>query len=235
MQETVYQIILCDDEQTQRDYLCALVTSWAQQAEIPIHLKAFESAEALLFDYAEHRDCDLLILDIEMQGMDGVSLARKIRMENEWVQIMFVTGYADYIADGYDVDALHYLMKPVNRQKFFEVLDRAVRKLHKNEQMLTLNLPGETVRVPLMEIRYLDVHQNYVTVHGKQEYTVKKTLRELEPLLDDRFFRIGRSCILNLSVIQRVTRTDVYLMDGSVVPLPRGMYEPLNRAIISRM
>ncbi len=170
-----------------------------------------------------------------MGQMDGVALAKRVRAGNETVQIIFVTGYSDYISDGYDVGALHYLMKPVDRDKFFRVLDRAAQKLRKNERMLTLALPDETVRVPLYEIRFLDVRQNYATVHGKRDYTVKKTLRELEPLLDDRFFRIGRSCILNLTYIQRVTRTDVYLTDGSVLPLPRGMYEPLNRAIIDRM
>ena len=230
-----YCIALCDDEAAQRDYLAALVRSWAEQAGWEIQLAAFESSEAFLFDHEERKDCDILLLDIEMGEIDGVTLAKRIRKENEMVQIVFVTGYSEYIADGYEVAALHYLMKPVDRDKLFSVLDRAVRKLRKNEQALTLVLPGETVRVPLYEIRYLDVRQNYVTVHGKKEYTLKKSLGEFEPLLDERFFRIGRSCILNLTCIQRVTRTDVYLTDGISLPLPRGMYEPLNRAIISRI
>lgn len=230
-----YRIALCDDEAAQRDYLAALVRSWAEQAGWEIQLAAFESSEAFLFDYEEQKDCDILLLDIEMGEIDGVTLAKRIRKENEMVQIVFVTGYSEYIADGYEVAALHYLIKPVDRDKLFSVLDRAVRKLRKNEQALTLVLPGETVRVPLYEIRYLDVRQNYVTVHGKKEYTLKKSLGEFEPLLDERFFRIGRSCILNLTCIQRVTRTDVYLTDGISLPLPRGMYEPLNRAIISRI
>ncbi len=230
-----YRIAICEDEETERAYLSSLVRSWAEQSGYTIDLTIFDSAEAFLFHYAEEKDYDLLLLDIEMGEMDGVSLAKRVRKENEMVQILFITGYSEYIADGYEVAALHYLMKPVNRDKLFEVLDRAVQKLRKNERTLTLSLPEETVRVPLYEIRYLDVRQNYTTVHGKQDYTVKKTLRELEPLLDDRFFRIGRSCILNLLFIQRVTRIDVFLTDGTVLPLPRGMYEPLNRAIIDRI
>ena len=88
------------------------------------------------------------------------------------------------------------------------------------------------VRIPFYEIRYLDVRQNYVTVHGKQDYTVKRTLGDFERELDDRFCRVGRSMIVNLRFIRRVTRLDVTLSDGSVLPLPRGAYEPLNRAII---
>lgn len=230
-----YRVAICEDEETERAYLSSLVRSWAEQSGYTIDLTIFDSAESFLFHYAEEKDYDLLLLDIEMGEMDGVSLAKRVRKENETVQILFITGYSEYIADGYEVAALHYLMKPVNRDKLFSVLDRAVQKLRKNERTLTLSLPEETVRVPLYEIRYLDVRQNYTTVHGKRDYTVKKTLRELEPLLDDRFFRIGRSCILNLLFIQRVTKTDVFLTDGTVLPLPRGMYEPLNRAIIDRI
>ena len=145
---------------------------------------------------------------------------------------MFITGYSDYIAEGYEVSALHYLMKPVNRDKLYSVLDRALEKRQQEERCLNLESTGEMVRIPFYEIRYLDVRQNYVTVHGKQDYTVKRTLGDFERELDDRFCRVGRSMIVNLRFIRRVTRLDVTLSDGSVLPLPRGAYEPLNRAII---
>ena len=98
---------------------------------------------------------------------------------------------------------------------------------------LTLECGGEIFRVPLYEIRYLDVEKNYTTVHAKRDYTVKKTLGALSDELDERFFRIGRAAIVNLSYIRRVTKTDAILSDGAAVPLPRGAYEALNRAIIA--
>lgn len=164
--------------------------------------------------------------------MDGVTMAKRVRRDNEAVQIVFITGYSDYIAEGYEVAALHYLMKPVNKDKLFSVLDRALEKRKQEERYLNLESAGEMVRIPFYEIRYLDVRQNYVTIHAKQEYTVKRTLGDFEKELDDRFSRIGRSMIVNLKYIQRVTKTEVRLSDGTVLPLPRGAYEPLNRAII---
>jgi len=89
------------------------------------------------------------------------------------------------------------------------------------------------VRIPFYEIRYLDVHQNYVTIHAKVDYTVKRTLSDFEQELDGRFCRVGRAMILNLNYIQRVTKAEVRLSDGTVLPLPRGAYEALNRAIIT--
>ena len=109
-----------------------------------------------------------------------MELARTVRRDNEAVQIVFITGYSDYIAEGYEVSALHYLMKPVNEEKFHQVLTRAVGRLARNEPFLTLELPGETVRVPLPEIRYLDVQQNYATVHAGRDYTLKRPLAEFE-------------------------------------------------------
>ena len=89
------------------------------------------------------------------------------------------------------------------------------------------------VRVPIHQLRYADVMGNYVTLHAKEEYTVKMTLSELEKQLDERFYRAGRSVIVNLTAIIRVTKTEIKLSDGTAIPLPRGAYEGVNRAIIN--
>ncbi|MCD8045457.1 MAG: LytTR family DNA-binding domain-containing protein [Clostridiales bacterium] len=167
-----------------------------------------------------------------MGDMDGVSLAKRLRQDNETLQIVFVTGYSDYIAEGYEVAALHYLMKPLKKEKFFAVLNRAAEKLRKNEKVLTLDLSGETVRVPVWQILYAEVQLNYVTIHAKEDVRVKMTLSDLQRELDDRFYRVGRSAIVNLTQVRRVTRMDIYLAGEVVLPLPRGAYEGLNRAII---
>ena len=168
-----------------------------------------------------------------MGAMDGVTLAKKLRQKNETLQIVFITGYSDYIAEGYEVSALHYLMKPVKKEKLFSVLTRAAEKLRKDEKALHLEAGGQLVRIPIYTIRYADVQGNYVTVHAFQDFTVKMTLSELEKGLDDRFYRVGRSAIVNLTKISRVTKTEILLQDGTAVPLPRGAYDGVNRAIIN--
>ena len=228
-----YKIAICDDSAADIEYIQTLVREWA--GEKSVRIKGFSSAEAFLFHYEEEKDFDILLLDIEMAAMDGVSLAKRIRRDNEGVQIVFITGYSDYIADGYDVAALHYLLKPVKKEQFFQVLDRAAEKVKKNEKELLLKTPEGTVVMPVGEIRYLEVQQNYVTLHGKTDVTIKRTLGEFEKELDERFFRLGRSYMVNLNFVRRISRTEVLLSDGSRIPLPRGQYEALNRAIIARM
>ena len=232
MANETYKIAICDDSQADAEYIATLVKEWAKDRIVKI--RTYPSAEAFMFNYAEEKDFDILLLDIEMGKMDGVTMAKAIRQDKESVQIVFITGYSEYIADGYDVAALHYLIKPVKKEQLWSVLDRAAERLKKNEKELLLKTADETVVMPVREIRYLDVQQNYVTVHGKVDVTVKRTLGEFEKELDERFFRLGRSYIVNLTCVRRISKTEVILTDGSAIPLPRGQYDALNRAIIAR-
>ena len=210
-----YRVAICDDSREDAAFENALLQEWAKARQIDAEAELFFSAEEFLFHYEENAAYDMLLLDIEMGGMDGVSMAKRIRRENAAVQIVFITGYSDYIAEG------------------FAVLDRAAENCRRNARCLNLDLGGEMIRIPLYEIRYLDVRLNYVTVHAKQDYTVKRPLGEFERELDEGFFRAGRALILNLRQIRRATRTEVFLADGTALPLLRGAYEPLNRAIIA--
>ena len=231
----MYRIAICDDDPASVAYLTALVREWAEKFTEAVTVRSFPSAEAFLFQYAEDKSFDILLLDIEMDEMDGVSLAKTVRRENREIQIIFVSGYSDYIAEGYEVEALHYLLKPVNYEKLAAVLDRALDKLRRNGRALLLDVGGEMVRIPLYQIRWLEVRHNYVTIHAQEDYSVKRTLGEMERELDDGFFRAGRSFIVNLRYIRRVARSEVELSDGERVPLSRGYYEPLNRALIDRL
>lgn len=228
-----YKIAVCDDSAADRQYILNMTERWAASAGHVVQIDTFPSAENFLFHYAEESDYDILLLDIEMGEMDGVTMAKQLRKDNDTVQIIFITGYSDYIAEGYEVAALHYLMKPVSEEKLCSVLDRAAERLSKNEKILNLENSGEMVRIPIYQIRYAEVSGNYVTIHALSEVTIKMTLGELEKQLDERFYRAGRSVIINLTQISRVTKTEVRLSDKTVLALPRGAYDGINRAIIN--
>ena len=229
------RIIICDDEEKQIANLSALLKEWSEARNLSVKVDCHNSAESFLFAYEDDKALDILLLDIQMGGMDGVSLAKTIRQSDKAVQIIFISGYTDYILDGYDVEALHYLLKPVSREKFFTILDKAAEKLAYNERAIFVSHNGENIRIPLYEIRYLEVLHNYVTIHAAQAYTIKKSLKELgEELeeLSDEFFRAGRSYMVNLRHIRKTTKNEVHMSCGGIVPLSRGLYGPLNQAII---
>ena len=231
-----YRIAVCDDQQEARDLAQDCAAQWARQRGYSVEIQPFPTGDAFLFQYEDDKAWDILLLDVEMPGCSGVELAKAVRRQNKRTQIVFITGYADYIAEGYDVSALHYLLKPLDREKLFSVLGRAAERLHQSGRALLLELPEELVRVPLYEVEYLEVRGNYVTVHtGREAYTVKKALSALERELDARFFRVGRSFVVNLGKVRRATKKEAILESGSAVPLPRGGYEALNRAILQTL
>lgn len=238
----MYRIAVCDDEQADASYVENCIKRWAQERAVLVQVELFPSAEAFWFRYEEDSSFDILFLDIEMGAlesdvsnpMNGIELAVRIRAHERGcaLQIVFVTGYMDYIEKGYDVEALHYLLKPVTEERLSGVLDRAVQRVKDREKALCLQMPEGTVRIPVSEIRFLEVQKNYVTVHGDEDYTVKRTLGELERELDGGFFRTGRSFIVNLRFVRKITRSQVVLKGGAQIPLSRGLYEDINRAVI---
>lgn len=230
----IYQIAICDDESIICNLLEEMVRKWAKNHHIQVKIEVFSSSESFLFTYEEDKGFDILLLDIEMPGMNGVDLAQIIRNKNKSIQIIFITGYMDYIAQGYDVEALNYLLKPVHEEKLFEVLKKAKDRISISEKILFIELAGEMVQIPLHSIFYVEVARNYISIHTLEgKYTRKQTLTDLEKELDERFFRAGRSFLVNLMHIKRTSKSEVELKNGEIIPLSRGRYEAINQAIIN--
>ena len=158
------RIAVIDDQPADRDYIAALVSRWAKDRDTAVTAVPFPSAEAFLFAYSEDRDFDIMILDIEMGAINGVELAKTVRMENDAVQMIFVTGFPDFIAEGYEVSAVHYLMKPVDQDKLFSALDRAAANLVKSERRLRVTFERRMDYVPFSKILYLEAQKQYVRI-----------------------------------------------------------------------
>ncbi len=228
-----YRLAVCDDNKEHSDSLLKYVQKWSEESNVSLNTAVFSSAEELLFRSEEADIFDIYLLDIEMNGMNGVELAKCIRKKSKEAQIIFVTGYSDYISDGYDVEALNYLMKPINERKLFQVLSKAVSRVDESCRRLVLDTSDGIAAVPFYDIRYIEVRSNYITVHAEADYTCKMTLKCIEEKLDSRFFKLGRSYLINLSHLRKSTKTDAFLSDGTMIPIPRGYYDALHRAFIN--
>lgn len=226
------KIAICDDEPAESGYLKRIVERWAELRGRRCAVSLFRSAEQLLFACEEEAP-DILLLDIQMEGMSGVELARRLRREDRTFQLVFVTGFADFVLEGYEVAALHYLLKPVEEEKLYAVLDRAAAELRRRERTVLLPYEGGTLRLPVGQIVCVEAFLHAVELRtSERRYELRRSISEMEGVLGEGFVRCHRSYLVNLDYIRQIGRSELLLDTGERLPLSRGNYDRVNRAFI---
>ncbi len=181
----------------------------------------FSSGEGVLSWLQKHPDTlNLLFLDIEMNGISGMETARQIRALQIHIPIVFLTGYADYVFDGYSVGAFDYLMKPLKTDKLAQVLTRVQEQQEQITAFVVQNHEG-IYRIPFPDIRYFFSDRrliHLITVHT--EYTFYDKLNRVEECLPDEFIRIHQRYLVRIGAIDRIENQAVFL--GSIrLPISR--------------
>lgn len=231
------RIGICDDDTTVLGALAKEVEVWAKEKTEIYSVELFPTAEAFLFAWEGRKDMDVLLLDIEMPGMDGMELARSLRKKGERVSIIFVTGNAEYALEGYDLEAVSYVVKPVKREKLWLALDRARERSESREAILVAVSAGEVERVYLSDLCFLE-SQGHQTILRKRDGTsivCKVNLRQLEQELEKKgeaFFKPHRSYLIHLGFVEKITKKDVRMEGGALIPIARGKWEALSQAYI---
>lgn len=231
------RVAVVDDEAEARELFAGMARAWARGRGVEAQVVTYASAGQLLFSL-DNAPCDVALLDIEMPGADGMSLARELRARGERAQIVFVTGIVDHALDGYDVDAVSYLLKPVRAERLCAALDRALGRMARAEPVLVVAGAGETSRVPVSRICYLEAcgHDTLVTLAGGERLTSTQGIARLEGALaglSGQFVKAHRSYLVSLPHVRRITRREVEMDTGDALPVARGRWEGLNRAWLS--
>ena len=229
-----YRIAICDDEQNQIEYITSIVASWSAHEGHGCEIRTFASAEAFLFEYEEDKAYDILLLDVEMKNINGIELAKCIRKDNNRAEIIFITSHFEFVGEGYEVDALLYLIKPISAEKLTQVLTKAAEKISVEPPSVVISCEGETVKLYEADIRYVESFLHYIVIHTKdKEYKIKENISVFENRVSDDFYRIHRSYLVSLKHITRISRTSVNI-GNTELPLSRGKYDDINRAFIQR-
>lgn len=233
MQEVI-RIAVVDDEKIQVELLEKYLQNWAQKKDIKAIVESFYNAESFEFSWSMDKKYDILLLDIQMSGLNGIELAKKIRKEDNIINIIFITAVTDYIQEGYDVSAINYLIKPVREQKLYECLDRAVCKISKEEKTILINEDGEIIRITQSHIVYIEAFAHSIDVNTMEKsYATRKSISMIEKELDECIFiRCHRSYIVGLRYIKRIGTNQLELDNGKVIPISRRQYSKTNMAFI---
>ena len=226
------RIAICDDYDEQILLIRRLLGEWSADKPFALVIDEYVSAESFLFSYPD-KPCDLLLLDIEMKKISGMELAKKLRAEGDMLPVIFITGYSDYISEGYEVEALHYLLKPVDKEKLFAVLDRYIRR-HNSESDIILKCEDKTLHISPEMIEYCEAVGKKTHVHLSDGSTLicETGIGSLKNILNGDFIFCHRSYIVNLRFVRSIGKTEVNLDSGGVIHLSRRLYKEVNDEFI---
>lgn len=216
------QIAVCEDEKAMGSYLKQLIEKrLAGQTEYRVEV--FEAGQELL---ECGRNYDIFFLDIGLKDMSGIDMARKLR-ETSGAVIIFVTALKEYVFDAFDVQAFQYLLKPVNEEKFFRVLDEAVAGClsAKGTEPLVIRIKGTYRSIPRENIVYAENDARKVVLHLKEEqisYYAK--MSELEKILGGQFFRCHRGYLVNLNEVKSYDTGSIWLKNGEAILMAKQKY-----------
>jgi DNA-binding LytR/AlgR family response regulator len=229
------QIAICDDEPEQARGIKRMVESWAKAEEVPISVNLFGSAESFLFSWPEEH-FDLALLDIQMKEMSGLQLAERIRKSDSVMSIVFLTGLTQFMLHGYDVNALHYLVKPVSPAKLSAVLDKAhaLCVARKRDFIVAEGADGADCSVPLLSVSYISMDAHYADIRADGgAYRLRATANELERELPPYFSRCYRSIIVNMHRVEFIRGDTLGVSGGETLPVSRKYRKSVHEAFIS--
>ena len=210
------RIAVCDDEEKVREALAKKISLMFQEDSV----ETFASGEELL---ALKVLPDILLLDIRMQGMSGMEVARKIRLKDKKMILIFITGEEQYVFDSFDVGAFHFLVKPFSDDKLKVVLERAKEHIYQTagnaeKKYVMITNGGTHIRLCLDDVIYAEVFNSKVIVHKVDEdieYYGKLT--DLEKLAGKNFFRTHRAYLVHLKYVIKYDASTVYFDSGKAL------------------
>ncbi|KNF07928.1 two-component signal transduction response regulator, LytTR family [Gottschalkia purinilytica] len=215
------RVAVCEDELIHRtileEYLHTIFEEFTNQYEI----LGFSSGEQLLENYLE--GLDILLLDIQMNKLTGMDVARKVREFDNKVEIIFITSLIDYVQEGYEVRAYRYLLKPIKYEDLKKHIVSCIDKLIKsNENFMIIQGKSEVHKVSIDTITYIEVIKKDMIIHTtEQSYNTKMSLYKMEKeLAPYDFFRCHKSYLVNMKQIQCL-KQNVAIVNDEEIPVSR--------------
>ncbi|WP_300281681.1 LytR/AlgR family response regulator transcription factor [Peptacetobacter sp.] len=210
----MFKIAICDDELLQREELKGYIYKVFEEVKEELELLIFKSAEDVLKEKDILKDTDIFILDIKMDEVSGMDLAKIIRKENDISEIIFITSLVDYIQEGYIVRAYRYLIKPINYEELKTHLLSCINNIkRKKGNFIIIENKSIVNKVPINEIMYIEVTKKELTIYTKEDiYKTKSSMKKIERELEKfDFYRCHKSYLVNMKYIETIDKNEIII------------------------
>lgn len=226
------RIAIVEDEPTERDRIKVYLEEIAQEDQTQFDIEQYSSGMA--FVMRGMKDYDLVLMDIDMPNLNGIETAKALRKVDQSATLIFVTNMAQYAISGYEVNAVDFILKPVNRYSFAIKIKRAIsRTAKKNDNAIQIKMDGTIFLVHMYQIMYLEVDGHYVIFHTTQgdykEYTTLKLAQKR--INSSHFVQCNQSFLINMKYIESVSRESV-TVGGTVIYISRKMKTEFMNAVL---
>lgn len=212
-------IAICDDEAVCRDGLYDILSSYRSTHRIPMDIYKFDNAAALLA--SQHR-FDMIFLDYQMPGLNGMDTARALRSRNITCSIVFITSYPKFVLESFEVQPYRFLVKPAQEQQIHDLMNGFVAQ-HKMLAPILIQQDGCQITIESKDILYLEgCGKNCIIRTMDETYTSSKTLSQVHELLPQHcFYRTHKSYVVNLYSVRSFDKESVTLINGEVARIGR--------------
>ena len=223
------RIAICDDEELYRVELKTILDKLL--INVDYNIDTFDDGNRLIESF-KAQPYDLLFLDIEMPVVDGITLAKSLRAISEKVFIVFLTSHVEYAIEGYEVNALRYLTKPVDIEKLKEVI-RYVQEKQGAVRQLIIKEDGEELLINITDVIYIEsMNQNVRIVTTKGEHVIRYNIGDFEEQRkNDGFFRSHRGYLISLAKVKKLSKNDVIMEGDVILPVSRSNVKALKDAL----
>lgn len=215
----MFRVVICEDEDIHRKILSDYVKKIFKEINEEIDLMEFESGDEILSSDIEFKSVDIFLLDIQMDGIDGMELAKNIRSKSDSSEIIFITSLINYIQDGYIVRAYRYLLKPPEYEELKKHLFSCISDIRsRRENYIIIENKGIIHKVPIKDIMYIDVIKKDLSIYTQENiYHSKNSLDRMEKELEKyNFYRCHKSYLVNLEYIDTIKGNTVFIGDYQI-------------------